>query len=259
MIDPVAIHLGPLAIRWYALAYIVGVLLGWQYAKYLARRNPAGPAPLLYTEVLSWVVFGILLGGRLGYMLFYNAPYYAQHPLEALMLWKGGMSFHGGALGVIIACWFFCKMHKVSYLAFMDIVVCVVPIGLFFGRLANFVNGELFGRVTDAPWGMVFPHGGPLPRYPSQLYEAGLEGFTLFTLLAVLAHNRAIRARAGILSGTFLLGYALFRAFLEQFREPDAQLGFLWFGLTMGQILCIPMAAFGLFLIIRAYRKPLAS
>jgi phosphatidylglycerol:prolipoprotein diacylglycerol transferase len=251
-IDPVALHLGPLAIRWYALAYIAGVLLGWRYALYLAKKNPNGPAPDLYTEVLSWAVFGILLGGRLGYVLFYNGAYYMQHPLEALMLWKGGMSFHGGALGVIVACWFFSRVHKISYLAFMDVVVCAVPIGLFFGRLANFVNGELFGRATTAPWGIVFPNGGPEPRHPSQLYEAGLEGLVLFIILGVMAHIKPLRDRQGLISGAFLLGYAAFRAFIECFREPDAQLGFLAGGLTMGQILCIPMGAFGLFLMIRA-------
>ena len=175
------------------------------------------------------------------------------------MLWRGGMSFHGGALGVIIACWFFCKNYKTNYLAFMDIMVCVVPIGLFFGRLANFVNGELFGRTTTVSWGMVFPNGGPLPRHPSQLYEAGLEGMVLFTILSGLAHIKAVRDRPGILGGTFLLCYALFRAFLETFREPDVQVGYLWMGATMGQLLCIPMAAFGLFLIIRARTQPAAS
>ncbi|HVY12198.1 MAG TPA: prolipoprotein diacylglyceryl transferase [Alphaproteobacteria bacterium] len=253
-IDPVALHLGPLSIRWYALAYITGVVFGWLYARALAKANPKGPNPELYSDVLSWVVMGILLGGRIGYVLFYNAPYYLQHPLEALMLWRGGMSFHGGALGVIIACWFFCKLHKVSYLAFMDIVVCVVPIGLFFGRLANFVNGELYGRPADVPWAMVFPHGGPLPRHPSQLYEATLEGVVLFSILGLLARSPKIRAREGFLSGAFLALYALFRAFLENFREPDAQVGFLWMGLTMGQILCVPMALFGIYLILRSGR-----
>jgi phosphatidylglycerol---prolipoprotein diacylglyceryl transferase len=251
-IDPIALQIGPLAVRWYALAYVVGVLLGWWYAQFLARMNPKGPSPELYGEVLSWVVFGVLLGGRLGYMLFYNAPYYLQHPEEIFMIWKGGMSFHGGALGVIIGCWFFCQRHKISYLAFMDILVCVVPIGLFFGRVANFINGELFGRVTDVPWGVVFPHGGPEPRHPSQLYEAGLEGLALFIVLGLMARSMKIRAREGMISGVFLLGYALSRAALEHFRQPDTQIGYLWFGLTMGQILCIPMAAFGLWLILRS-------
>lgn len=260
--DPVLVTIGPFAIRWYALAYIAGVILGWQYAKHLARANPTGPAPQLYTEVLSWLVFGILIGGRLGYVLFYNLPYYLEHPVEALQIWHGGMSFHGGALGVIIACWFFCKRFKVSYLAFMDIIVCVVPIGLFFGRLANFVNGELFGRAADVPWAMIFPNGGPQARHPSQLYEAGLEGVLLFTILALLAHQSRIRAREGVLSSAFLLLYAMFRAFVELFREPDAQVGFLWQGLTMGQILCVPMAAFGLWLILRArsqFKKALSN
>jgi phosphatidylglycerol:prolipoprotein diacylglycerol transferase len=245
-IDPVAFHLGPLAIRWYALAYVAGVVLGAFYAQYLAKKNPHGPQPVLYQDVLGWVVAGILLGGRIGYMLFYNAVYYMQHPAEIIMLWKGGMSFHGGALGVIIACWLFCRAKKVSYL------VCVVPIGLFFGRLANFVNGELFGRATAMPWGIIFPRGGEEPRHPSQLYEAGLEGIGLFLLLSALAHSLKIRAKEGFISGTFLLGYACCRAFLELFREPDAQVGFLWFGATMGQLLCIPMALFGLWLMLCA-------
>ncbi len=258
-IDPVAIQIGPLAVRWYALAYLAGVGLGWLYARYLAKRAKDGPAPRYYSDAISWIVVGMLLGGRLGYILFYNAIHYMHHPLEALMLWRGGMSFHGGALGVIVACWLFCKIRRIPYLAFMDPIACAAPIGLFFGRIANFINGELFGRTTGASWGMIFPHGGDLPRHPSQLYEAGLEGLGLCIILGIFAHMNSFRERAGFLSGAFLAFYAAFRAFVENFREPDAQLGYLWGGLTMGQILCIPMGILGLYLMRRAFRKSAAA
>jgi phosphatidylglycerol:prolipoprotein diacylglycerol transferase len=251
-IDPVALQLGPLAIRWYALAYIAGVVLGWAYAMHLAKRSLTGITPKMVEDSITWLILGIILGGRIGYVLFYNLEFYAANPLDIFMLWHGGMAFHGGALGVIIACWLFTKKHKVSFLAFTDIIVCTVPIGLFFGRIANFVNGELFGRVTDSSLGMVFPHGGPEPRHPSQLYEAGLEGIVLLIILAVMIRTPSIAIRRGFVSGAFLLFYGLFRGFVEFFREPDPQLGFLFGGTTMGQLLCIPMMAFGLFLMLRA-------
>ncbi|NDE90663.1 MAG: prolipoprotein diacylglyceryl transferase [Alphaproteobacteria bacterium] len=248
-IDPVALHLGPVAIRWYALAYIAGVVLGLQYAKHLARRyitaSATGITPAHFTDFISWVILGILLGGRLGYVLFYNSDFYLQHPLDALMIWHGGMSFHGGLLGVILSSFLFCRHHKLRFLSFTDIMACVAPIGLFFGRLANFINGELYGRTSDASWAMIFPRGGDEPRHPSQLYEAGLEGIALFILLAVLASRKTLREREGFLSGMFLILYGLFRSFCEFFREPDIQLGFLAGGTTMGQLLCIPMIAFG--------------
>lgn len=262
-IDPVALHLGPLQIHWYALAYLAGFLLGWRYMLYLASRDREGtvnPRPLTRLEVddfLPWAIGGVILGGRLGYVLFYQPQLYFHDPLEAFKLWHGGMSFHGGALGVIGAMIIYAIRRKLPLLRLTDLVCCAVPIGSFFGRIANFVNGELFGRVTDLPWGMIFPGGGDMPRHPSQLYQAGLEGLALFILLFALAHRGFIRNRPGILSGVFLIGYGLCRVVAELFRQPDAQIGFLYGGLTMGQLLCIPMILFGLALIVRAVRKGL--
>jgi phosphatidylglycerol:prolipoprotein diacylglycerol transferase len=250
-IDPVAVSIGPLAIRWYALAYITGVLLGWGLAARIARRSPHGIMPHHIEDSIAWIILGILLGGRIGYVLFYNLDHYAAHPLDALMLWHGGMAFHGGLLGVIAALFLFTWRKKISFLAFTDIIACVVPIGLFLGRLANFVNGELFGRVTTLPWGMVFPGGGDLPRHPSQLYQAGMEGLLLFIILFFLSRQKKIMARAGALSGYFLMFYGLFRMVGELFREPDAQIGFLAGGITMGQVLSLPMIALGLYLAFR--------
>lgn len=259
-INPVALQIGPLSIRWYALAYITGVVLGWRHALTLAKRNPAkrnpkGPSPAQYDAVVSWIILGILLGGRIGYILFYNLDHYLANPIEIFMLWRGGMAFHGGLLGVITATWIFCRKEKIRYFAFTDILACVVPIGLFFGRIANFINGELFGRVTDSPLGMIFPHGGPLPRHPSQLYQAGMEGIALFTILNILAYTGNLQKREGFLSGMFLLLYAIFRSIGELFREPDAQIGFLFGGITMGQLLSFPMILFGLLLIVRSLGK----
>ncbi|MDD5585710.1 MAG: prolipoprotein diacylglyceryl transferase, partial [Alphaproteobacteria bacterium] len=175
-IDPVLFTVGPFAIRWYALAYLAGFLLGWRICMQLARQNPAGPQPKDYDDFLVWAVVGTVLGGRLGYILFYQLAYYLANPLEIFYVWHGGMSFHGGMLGVIVSAWLFTRNRKIPFFAFADLLACVTPIGLGLGRLANFVNGELYGRVSDAPWAVIFPHGGELPRHPSQLYEAGLEG-----------------------------------------------------------------------------------
>lgn len=253
-IDPVAIEIGPLVIRWYALAYIVGILLGWRYCLRLARRDSLRPNAQDFDDFVVWAVLGIILGGRVGYVLFYNAAYYLQNPLDALRVWEGGMSFHGGLIGVIVAITVFSWRRGFSPLALGDLVAAAAPIGLLFGRVANFVNGELFGRVADVPWGVVFPRGGELPRHPSQLYEAFLEGLVLFAVLAILAHLPGMRARVGFLTGVFLVGYGFARTFVELFREPDAQLGFIFGPITMGQILSAPMVLLGLYLIIRARR-----
>lgn len=254
-LDPVAVSFGPIAIRWYALAYLAGFLLGWRYCLYLARQNSNGPTAEMYDEFLTWAVVGTIIGGRLGYILFYHADYYFSNPLEMLQVWHGGMSFHGGMMGVICAALIFCRKHKIIFFSFTDILACVTPIGLGLGRLANFVNGELYGRPTDLPWGMIFPRGGDIARHPSQLYEAFLEGLVLFAVLFFMSRRRSIRARPGYLSGIFLFGYALFRFLVECLREPDAQLGILVAGLTMGQLLCIPMAMFGLYLILWSDRR----
>ncbi len=253
MIDPVLVEVGPIAIRWYALAYIAGIVIGWRLARRLVQWSPKVATAEQVDDYVTWVTLGIILGGRLGYVLFYRPGYYITAPWEALAVWHGGMSFHGGALGVIVATWLYARRNAIDWVAFADRIVCVVPVGLFFGRLANFINGELWGRVApDVPWAMVFPTGGPEPRHPSQLYQAGLEGIALFTLLMVLARSEAIRARPGFLSGAFLAGYGVARIIGEFFRQPDAHLGFLFAGATMGQLLSLPMIAVGGWLMLRA-------
>ncbi|MDA0675233.1 MAG: prolipoprotein diacylglyceryl transferase [Proteobacteria bacterium] len=256
VIDPVLVAIGPFAIRWYALAYIVSLLVGWRYARRLAERPPAAASVNEVDDFLLWATLGVILGGRLGYVLFYNTAFYLAEPLAVLQVWHGGMSYHGGMLGVIAAGALFCHKRQLSFLLFMDRIACVVPIGLFLGRLANFINGELFGRVSDVPWAMVFPRGGPEPRHPSQLYEAALEGVLLFVLLWALQRNERVREKAGFLSGVFLLGYGISRTLVELVRAPDAQLGVLMLGSTMGQLLSLPMIAFGIYLIVRA--RPVA-
>ncbi len=255
VIDPVLIEIGPFAIRWYALAYIAGIVLGWRLARHLVQWAPKVATAEQVDDYVTWVTLGIIAGGRLGYVLFYRPGYYVTAPWEALYVWQGGMSFHGGALGVIIATWWFARRNSLDWVAFADRVVCVVPIGLFFGRLANFINGELWGRVTDVPWAMVFPTGGPEPRHPSQLYQAGLEGACLFILLMVLARSERIRARPGVLSGAFLAGYGVARSLGELFRQPDAHLGFLVAGATMGLLLSVPMILAGAWLILGAMER----
>ncbi len=259
-IDPVAIALGPFAIRWYALAYVAGIVGGW----WLSRRLAAAPALWGLTrrptetdmdDQIVWIALGIVLGGRVGYVLFYNLESYIAHPAEIFTIWRGGMSFHGGFLGTILAIWLFARARGLNFLAMLDVAAVVTPIGLFTGRLANFVNGELWGRVAgpDVPWAVVFPMGGPEARHPSQLYEAFAEGILLFTLLAFVVSRVGFR-RPGIVGGTFVLGYAIARICCEFFREPDAQLGFLTGGATMGQILSVPMAIVGAAIVVVAAR-----
>jgi phosphatidylglycerol:prolipoprotein diacylglycerol transferase len=259
-VDPILIQLGPFAIRWYALAYIAGILAGWLYARAIIRSPKywGGPAPLTvndYDDFVVWVTLGIILGGRLGYVLFYNPGYFAAHPLEAVQLWNGGMSFHGGFAGCIAAVVLFARKNKIPVLSLGDLTCAVGPIGLFLGRLANFVNGELWGRPADVPWAMVFPTGGPLPRHPSQLYEATLEGLVLLAVLGLMVRGGALR-RPGLVIGCFAIGYAVARSFCELFREPDPQLGFLWGGLTMGTVLSLPLLLFGIVLIAIALSRP---
>lgn len=257
-IDPVLVQIGPFAIRWYALAYIVGLVLGWRIMRRLVRLSPAVATEEQVDDFLTWATLGVVLGGRLGYVLFYQPGTYLRDPLAALAVWQGGMSFHGGALGVILALAVYTYRHRLPPLGFADRLCTVVPLGLFFGRLANFINGELWGRPAPEwlPWAMVFPHAGPEPRHPSQLYQAGLEGLVLFAVLWALSRREAVRARFGVLSGVFLAGYALARLVGELFRQPDAFLGFLYAGATMGQLLSLPMLAAGLWLILRARPQP---
>jgi len=265
-IDPVLVSIGPFAVRWYALSYICGILAGWLYARMIIanRRLWGGPAPFTATDFddfVLWVTLGIILGGRTGYVLFYNFDFFLARPVEILEVWKGGMSFHGGFLGCVLAVVLFGLKRKISILSLGDITCGVAPIGLFFGRLANFVNGELWGRPTDVPWAMVFPspEAGPWPRHPSQLYEAALEGLVLFCVLALLARAGALK-RPGLILGAFAIGYAIARSVCELFREPDAQLGFLWGGMTMGMLLSVPLLIAGICLVAFALRRqPLGS
>ncbi|PZQ43882.1 MAG: prolipoprotein diacylglyceryl transferase [Micavibrio aeruginosavorus] len=258
-IDPVAVAIGPLQIRWYALAYLAGILLGWAYAVYFAKKDEAKgarPNRLDIDDFIPFAVMGVILGGRIGYVLFYQPGYYFSNPSQILQLWHGGMSFHGGALGVIIALIAYSIIRKIPMFRLGDLMALCCTIGLFFGRIANFINGELFGRVTEAPVGMVFPNGGPEPRHPSQLYEAALEGILLFAILSLLYHREWVRERPGIVGGAFLIGYGACRMFVENFREPDAYLGFLSLGLTMGQWLCVPMILVGASFIVMALKRP---
>lgn len=256
VIDPVAVAIGPFAIRWYALAYIAGILIGWKYAVWLARRQPVFFEAKLFDDLVFYATMGIVLGGRLGYIFFYNPAYYASHPLEVFMVWQGGMSFHGGFLGVVVATAMFARKVGAPMLAVGDLVAAAAPVGLFFGRIANFINAELFGRTApDVPWAMAFPNGGPIPRHPSQLYEATLEGLVLFAVLFVLARNEAIRRRPGIVIGAFLAGYGIARSICEFFREPDAQLGFILPHVTMGQVLSLPMIVVGGLIVLWAARQ----
>lgn len=259
ILDPVAILLfDTIPIRWYALAYLAGFILGWRYALRLARTGLAKPTDADMDEFLTWAVIGTILGGRLGYVFFYQPEYFLSYPAEIVKIWSGGMSFHGGMLGVIAAMLIFARRRDTGFFAIADIVATVAPIGLFFGRIANFVNQELYGRVTDLPWGIVFPIAGDgLPRHPSQLYEAFLEGAVLFMLLSALARRPEIRGRPGTLSGIFLIGYGLSRFAVEFVRQPDEQFveGTVFLGMTMGQLLSTPMIFLGVAIFVYARRR----
>ncbi|MAS05375.1 MAG: prolipoprotein diacylglyceryl transferase [Ahrensia sp.] len=258
-IDPVIVSVGPLDIRWYGAAYVAGILLGWLYARALVRNRRlwgSRPAPLARSDLddfIVWAAIGIVLGGRVGYILFYDLAPVLAHPIRAIEIWRGGMSFHGGLAGVTIAMVLFARSRGIGVWRLADIISACAPIGLFFGRIANFINGELWGRETDVPWAMIFPGAGPLPRHPSQIYEAGLEGLVLFAVLRLLTYHSVSLALPGLTTGAFLTGYALTRMFAEFFRQPDVQLGFLFEGwLTMGMVLSAPMFLAGLFLLLRA-------
>lgn len=252
-IDPVIFSIGPLSVRWYGLAYVVGILLGWRYARRLVstpRLWPEGKAPITPLDLddfLLWAALGIVAGGRLGYVFFYDFAAFAVQPTRAFEIWNGGMSFHGGLLGVAVAATLFARSRGFSLLSLLDVVCGVVPVGLFFGRIANFINSELWGKLTDAPWAFVFPNGGPFPRHPTQLYEAGLEGVALLAILGWLIYRRKAFSSPGFIGGAFIAGYAVARIAVEFYREPDVQIGYLAGGwLTMGMVLSIPMLALGL-------------
>lgn len=266
-IDPVALQLGPLPIRWYSLAYIAGLALGWYYLTRLLKNAAvwakSGPpiTKVQLDDVVFWVALGVMAGGRLGYVFFYEPsllvakwePILGFLPFPpALMLWHGGMSFHGGLIGVTIAGYLFARHHKLNALSMGDLFAAAAPIGLFFGRMANFINAELYGRPWDGPWAMVFPTDPLLtPRHPSQLYEAALEGLVLFVVIRIATHTFGILKRPGATIGLFLAGYAASRIFVENFREPDAHMPDFPLGLTMGMMLSLPMLALGLWMIWR--------
>ncbi|MCC2111825.1 MAG: prolipoprotein diacylglyceryl transferase [Hyphomicrobiales bacterium] len=260
-IDPVLFEWGPLVLRWYALAYVAGILLGWLYARRLVatpRLWTEGKAPLTPADIddfITWIAFGLIIGGRLGYVIFYNPQFYLQNPIEIPAVWHGGMSFHGGLLGSIAAILLFARRRQLPLGTLADISATAAPIGLFFGRLANFINSELWGRVSDLPFAVQFPNGGPLPRHPSQLYEAALEGLVLFLVLRLLTHSRLALHQPGRVAGAFAILYALFRIFAEFFREPDVQIGYLAGGLTMGMALSLPLLVAGIWIIAKT-RSP---
>lgn len=257
VIDPVLVSFGPIAIRWYALAYIAGFLFGWWLAKRLlanarlwANDKPPFP-PAAIDDAIVWAALCGIVGGRLAFIFVYNLPYYLDNPLQMLAVWEGGMAFHGGIVGAIVGLAIFARRHKLPVLPFLDLAAIVAPIGIALGRLANFIKPELWGRVSDVPWAIYFPGAGPLPRHPSQLYQAATEGVLLFLILLIIAHRGGLK-RPGLLAGCFGIGYGLARSFGELFREPDPQLGFLFAHVTMGQLLSIPVIAAGLWLVLRS-------
>lgn len=252
--DPVAFAIGPLAVRWYGLMYLIGFALFFFLGRHRARRDPwRGVSHGLIDDLLFWGVLGVVLGGRLGYVLFYKPGYYLSHPAEILSVWQGGMSFHGGLLGVLIAIWLVGRKHRLTFLALADFVAPLIPTGLAAGRLGNFINAELWGRPSDVPWAMVFPGAGPEPRHPSQLYQFALEGLLLFVILWIYS---ARPRPAGAVSGLFLIGYGVFRFIAEYFRQPDEFLGLLALNMSMGQWLSLPLVAAGAALLLWAYAKP---
>lgn len=266
--DPVAVSIGPLAIKWYGLSYLAGLILGWMYIRRLLGtprlwNNSVAPFGVSKVDdLLLYVTLGVVLGGRLGYVFLYEPSTYLANPLDILAVWKGGMSFHGAFIGSALAIWLFARRSGVSMLSTTDLCTAAVPIGLFFGRLANFINGELFGRVTDVPWAMVFPHAAalhptvePATRHPSQLYEAALEGLALFVILRLLTHSFGALKSPGLVTGVFLVGYAFARGFSEIFREPHAVHFFNIGPFTAGQVYCLPMLLLGLYFIWRARRE----
>ncbi|MET0376326.1 MAG: prolipoprotein diacylglyceryl transferase [Rhizorhabdus sp.] len=254
-LDPIALDIGFFQIHWYSLAYIAGILLGWYYLIKMIAQPNAPMARRHADDFVFYATIGILAGGRLAYVFFYQ-PDILQNPVDILKLWQGGMSFHGGALGVSLGIVYMARKNGLSWLRIHDYIACCAPFGLFFGRIANFVNGELWGRPTDVPWGIIFPNApGGDPRHPSQLYEAGLEGLLLGLVLAFFFWRTNARNEPGKLVGIFLLGYGVSRFFVEYFREPDLQLGTLSWGLTMGQTLTVPMIVGGAYLIATAKRR----
>lgn len=258
-IDPVALSLGPFDIRWYALAYLSAFLLGWGYCKYLIgnaiNAKPETPSKDDIDDFISWAIIGVIIGGRLGYVLIYQPAYYFSQPMDIIKLWEGGMSFHGGLFGMILSMFIYSRIKNILFFNLADTVACAAPIGLFFGRIANFINSELYGRISTEPWAIIFPNGGGLPRHPSQIYEALLEGMLLFFIMLILALKFKILNKPGMASGIFLIFYSVFRTVAEFFREPDIQIGLFFNAVSMGQILSIPTFIIGCILILFSIGK----
>lgn len=244
-ISPIIFSIGPLAIRWYSMAYLFGIVIGWYLVNRNVKKYDLGLTKENIEDMAFYITLGIILGGRFGYVLFYGKSMFWENPLQIFEIWNGGMSFHGGVLGVIVALWWFAHKIKYKFLSLTDLVVLYAPIGIFCGRLANFVNDELWGRVTDVPWAVKFPSGGYLPRHPSQLYEALFEGLVMFVVLNFLWRYKWVRERSGFVSSLFVTLYGIFRISMEQFREPDQHMGFFFHYFTMGQILSVPLIIAG--------------
>jgi phosphatidylglycerol---prolipoprotein diacylglyceryl transferase len=258
-IDPVIVNLGPLSLHWYGLGYVAGIMFAWWYGKRLVgnmrlwRDNAPPMTTLDLDDFVLWAALGVVLGGRIGHIFFYDFAKYAADPLSIFYVWKGGMSFHGGFLGMVIAMILFARRRAINVWSLFDTISCAAPVGLGLVRLANFINSELWGRVTDAPWGVIFPNGGPLPRHPSQIYEAALEGLFLFLAMRLLSHSLLKLRNPGFVAGAFVALYGFFRILVETVRQPDLQLGFLAGGwLTMGMVLSLPMIAAGVWAMLRA-------
>ena len=254
-INPVALDFGLVKISWYALSYVAGILSSWYLITKIINTKKIKVSNKIISDLISNCMIGIILGGRLGYVIFYNPEFYFNNLIEIFKLWNGGMSFHGGFSGVILAIIYSSRRSKIPVMLFSDLIAIVSPIGIFFGRIANFINGELFGRVTSHHFGMIFPNGGKLPRHPSQLYEAFFEGIILFIIMFFLMNKRDFFEKKGFLSASFIFFYGIFRFFIEYFREPDAHIGLIFFNFSMGQILSIPMIVSGLYFMIIFYNK----
>jgi len=248
-IDPIIISFGPLAVSWYSLSYVVGIVLGWFYILKLIEKKYTNLEKQHIDDFISWIIIGIIIGGRLGYVLFYDPVKYISNPIEILKTYEGGMSFHGGIIGFAIASILFTRKNNIKFFTLVDATAAAAPIALFLGRIANFINGELYGRVTDVSWSFIFPRSDGLPRHPSQLYEAALEGFVLFFILYFCVTKYQALKRSGLISGLFLIFYSSFRLIIENFREPDSHIGFHADFITRGQLLCIPMLIIGIIII----------
>ncbi len=256
-INPIAIDIGLIKISWYALSYVAGILSCWYLILKIIKIKKINISNTIISDLISNCMIGIILGGRLGYVIFYNPEYYYNNLIEIFKIWNGGMSFHGGFIGVILAIIYSSRTSKIPIIIFSDLISIVSPIGLFFGRIANFINGELFGRVTNHNFGIIFPNGGTLPRHPSQLYEAFFEGLVLFFIMIILMKKPNIFEKKGFLTASFIFFYGIFRFFIEYFREPDGHIGLIYFNFSMGQILSIPMVITGLYFMIIFYNRKL--